>query len=319
MLTNTELYFIRQNYQTLGGTDCARKLNRSRHAVVTNAKAMGLDLTHEHRSNIMKRKLDKPFNKRNVNPSTFIIKEQMDKVNAYLLGFIWADGHVSFRGTSCQISARFVTDDAMDIVPLFQQKGKWCIYTQQPQGCRQCTCLSTNNRPLAEFLDNMDYIAKSSASAIKILNFIPTDLRRYWWLGCMDGDGCFSFGRVGQEIGVHSSYEQDWTHFEQLANQLGIAYHLERRIAKRGKSSAIRIVKKESCSKFIHYLYPNGYEFGLHRKFDKAMEMLQRCESTHIICPHCSGNVYIKSTDKVVCSHCDKEVEINNFVKSRIK
>ena len=277
MLTNTELDFIRQNYQILGGTDCARKLNRSRHAVVTNAKAMGLDLTHEHRSNIMKRKLDKPFDERNVNPSSFIIPEQMDKVNAYLLGF-----------------------------------------TATPPGCREATIVSTNNRPLAEFLNSMDYITKSSAPATKILNFIPQNLRRYWWLGCMDGDGCFSFGKIGQEIGIHSSYTQDWTHAEQLAKQLGIDYHLERRIAKRGKSSAIRIIKKESCSKFIHYLYPTGYEFGLCRKHQKATQMLERCESIHIVCPHCSGDIYLKCSDDVTCFHCKKDVYLNNFVKSRV-
>jgi hypothetical protein len=318
MLTNTELDFIRQNYQILGGTDCARKLNRSRHAVVTNAKAMGLDLTHEHRSNIMKRKLDKPFDERNVNPSSFIIPEQMDKVNAYLLGFIWADGHVSFKHSACRIEARFVTDDAPDILPLFRKAGKWGEYTATPPGCREATIVSTNNRPLAEFLNSMDYITKSSAPATKILNFIPQNLRRYWWLGCMDGDGCFSFGKIGQEIGIHSSYTQDWTHAEQLAKQLGIDYHLERRIAKRGKSSAIRIIKKESCSKFIHYLYPTGYEFGLCRKHQKATQMLERCESIHIVCPHCSGDIYLKCSDDVTCFHCKKDVYLNNFVKSRV-
>ncbi len=321
MLTNTELDFIRQNYQTLGGTDCARKLNRSRNTINITAKAMGLSLTHEHRSNIMKRKLYKPFDKRNVNPSSFIISEQMKKVNAYLLGFIWADGHISFCRSACEISARFVTDDAPDIIPLFQQTGKWGIYKQHPEGCREATIIKTNNRPLAEFLNSMDYVTKSNAPATKILSFIPTHLRRYWWLGCLDGDGCFSvgIGKQGQEIGIHSSYDQDWTHFKELTEELDMCYYFERRKRTNGTSSAVRIVKKESCAKFIHYLYPNGYEFGLRRKFAKAMEMLQRCESTHIICPHCGGDIYLKSSDNVVCSHCNKEVVINNFVKSRIK
>lgn len=319
MLTNTELDFIRQNYQSIGITDCARYLNRSRSAIITNAKAMGLSLTHEHRSNIMKRKLDKPFDKRNVNPSSFIIPEQMGAVNAYLLGFIWADGHISFRRSACQIEARFVTDDASDILPLFQRTGKWGKYTQTPLGCREATIVSTNNRPLAEFLNSMDYVAKSSAPATKILDFIPEHLRRYWWLGCMDGDGCFMLGKRGQEVSISSSYTQEWTHAEQFAKQLGIAYHLERRIRGTGKSSAIRIVKKESCFKFIHYLYPFGYEFGLRRKHHKAMEILRRCESTHTICPHCGGDVYLKSSDNVICSHCNDGIHINNFVKSRVK
>jgi hypothetical protein len=319
MLTITELNFIRQNYQTLGITDCAKRLGRSRTAIMRNAKTMGLKLSRQHRSNIMKRKLDKPFDKRNVNPSSFIIREELKKVNAYLLGFIWADGHVSFKRGACHISARFVTNDAPDIIPQFRQTGKWYEYTQTPPACQEATVVQTNNRPLAEFLDRMDYITKSNASAIKILNFIPEPLRRYWWLGCLDGDGSFSILKRGQEIGIHSSYEQDWSHFEQLAKELDIDFHLERRIAKRGKSSAIRIVKKESCIKFIHHLYPDGYEFGLRRKFDKAMQILERCKSTHIICPHCGGNIYLKSSTNVVCSHCENAVEINNFVRSRIR
>lgn len=319
MLTVTELDFIRQNYQILGGTDCARKLNRSRTAIRENAKAMGLELSHTHRSNIMKRKLDKLPEQRNVNPLPFIMAAKMSVVNAYLLGFIWADGHISFRGTGQQIITNFVSEDANDFLPLFYQTGKWSVRTQQPKGCREATYVSTNNRPLAEFLNSMDYVAKSFAAATKILRHIPEPLRRYWWLGCLDGDGCFTLGKRGQEIQISSSYEQDWTHFEQLAKELGIEYHLERRIAKRGKSSSIRIVKKASCIKFIHYLYPSGYEFGLKRKYQKAMKMLTRCESTHIICPHCRGDMYLTTlVSSVICDSCHNGVPVNNHILSRI-
>ena len=318
MLTDSELTFIRQNYQILGGTDCAKQLNRSRTTVIHNAKSMGLELSHIHRSNIMKRKLDKLPEHRNVNPLPFIVAEKMFPVNAYLLGFIWADGHVSFKNGACHISARFVTDDAPDIISQFRQVGKWGEYKNIPPNGREATVVQTNNRPLAEFLNRMDYIAKFFASATKILDFIPYPLRRYWWLGFMDGDGCFTIGKRGQEIQISSSYEQDWSHFERLAKELGIEYHLERRIAKRGKSSAIRIIKKASCIKLIHYLYPDEYEFGLKRKYQKAIQMLDRCESTHIICPHCNEDIYLQSPHDTKCSHCNNLVEINNFVKSRI-
>jgi hypothetical protein len=282
MLIETELDFIRQNYQNLGATDCAKHLHRSLTAIRKNAQSMGLNLTHENRSNIMKRKLDKPFDKRNVNPCPFITVDQMKPIHAYLLGFIWADGHVSFKYKACSIEARFVTDDALDILPLFRQTGKWGEYTQTPQGCREATIVKTNNRPFAEFLDKMDYVTKSSAPATKILKFIPSELHRYWWLGCIDGDGCFHIPKKpGQEISISSTLDQNWEHLEQLAPQIGVDYHLARRIEKTGTSSEIRIVKKASCSKLIHYLYPQSYEFGLKRKYQKAMQMLERCETYH--------------------------------------
>jgi hypothetical protein len=319
MLTTTEIEFIRQNYQKLGGTDCAHQLNRSRNAIVKNAKYLGLALTHSDRSNIMKRKLDKPPEKRNVNHLPFTIAEQMTPVNAYLLGFIWADGHVAFYRGSCKIEARFVTDDAIDILPLFQKTGKWGTYIQHPLGCREATIATTNNRPFVEFLTNMDYITKSSAPATKILNYIPNHLKRYWWLGCMDGDGCFNIGNRGQEIGIYSSYNQDWSYFDNLAKELNIEYHFAQQITKKGKSSRIRIVKKDSCIKFINFLYPNGYEFGLKRKFNKAMEMLKRCQSTHILCPTCSNSIYLNKISKnIECNHCHQNVVINNYVLARI-
>lgn len=279
MLTDTDIEFIRQNYLLLGATDCARKINRSLTAVRKHAKHFGLALTHTHRSNIMRRKLDKPPDKRNVNHLPFTIPEKLQPVNTYLLGFIWADGHVSFRDAACLITARFVTDDAHDILPLFNETGKWSVYTQTPNGCREATITQTNNRPFAEFLDKMDYITKSNASAEKILNFIPEHLRRYWWLGYIDGDGCFYIGKKGQEISISSGYNQDWTHFEQLAKEINLEYHFDKRKTQRGNSSDIRVVKKESCAKFIRFLYSEGYEFGLKRKYDKAMEMLKRCET----------------------------------------
>lgn len=277
MLTKTNIEFIRQNYLSLGATDCAHQLNRSLTAVRKHAKQLGLALTHTHRSNIMRRKLDKPPDKRNVNHLPFTIPEKMQPVNSFLLGFIWADGHVSFCNTECRIQASFVVDDSPCFLPLFQQTGKWNIYIRNISGCRKAFSVSTNNRPFAEFLTKMDYITKSNASADKILNFIPENLRRYWWLGCIDGDGCFYIGKTGQEIGISSSYTQNWSYFEKLAAEIQIDFHLEKRISDKGNSSSIRIVKKESCAKFIRFLYPDGYEFGLKRKYDKAMEMLKRC------------------------------------------
>ena len=72
MLNETEIKYINENYNKIGATDCSRNLKRSRSAIVKNAKLLGLSLSHTDRSNIMRRKLDKPNNKRNVNPEQFI-------------------------------------------------------------------------------------------------------------------------------------------------------------------------------------------------------------------------------------------------------
>lgn len=266
-----EQQYLIANISVIGITHCAKNLGRSRNCIYQNAKRLKLRLD---RSKIMLYVNKKPFHRFNVNPSFFIIPENMKPVNAFLLGFIWADGHICFCGTGCQISARFVTDDAPDFIPVFKQSGKWSIYTQHPKGCREATIIQTNNRPLAEYLRDKGYQSKSNGSAIDILNTIPKHLHRHWWRGCFDGDGCFYVGKKYGQVSLFSTYEQDWAHFNQLCNELEIPYTITRTVRKCGKSSCVRITSKNSIQKLIHYLYPNGYEFGLKRKYVKAMELV---------------------------------------------
>ena len=266
-----EQQYLIANFSVIGGTRCAKNLHRSRQCINQNAKRLGLKLD---RSKIMLYVLKKPFNQFNVDPTFFIIPEQMTSVNTYLLGFIWADGHISFRGTAAEISARFVTDDSYDLIPIFKETGKWSIYTQHPYGCREATIVQTNNRPLAEYLRDKGYVAKSSNAATDILNTIPKHLNRHWWRGCFDGDGCFYIGKKYSQISLFSTYEQDWKHFDVLCKEQNIPYTICRTIRRRGKSSSVRISSQDGMCKLIHYLYPNGFEFGLKRKFIKSQLLL---------------------------------------------
>lgn len=267
----TEQQYLIANYSVIGATHCAKNLGKTRHSVRRIAKQLGLQLD---RSKIMLHAYKKSFDKYNVNPTGFIVPDKMSAVNAYLLGFIWADGHISFRGTAAEISARFVSDDSYDLIPLFQKTGKWSVYTQHPPGCREATIVSTNNRPFAEYLDKFGYSAKSSGSAVDILNQIPEHFHHYWWRGCFDGDGCFYVGRKYNQIGLYSTYEQDWTHFDNLCKNIGVGYTITKTIRSKGKSSSVRISSKNDMTTFIHYLYPDGFDLGLKRKYDKAIQIL---------------------------------------------
>lgn len=271
MLNETEIKYINENYNKIGATDCSRNLKRSRSAIVKNAKLLGLSLSHTDRSNIMRRKLDKPNNKRNVNPEQFI--NCKTKEIAYLLGFIWADGHISFKNTGCRITSNFVADDGTDLIPIFKKVGKWGIYTNKPKTKRQGrkqNIVQTNNRPLAEFLKSKGYITKSQGNACDILSVIPKKLHRYWWLGCFDGDGSFYVGKKYGQITLYSSYEQDWKHFDELSKNINVDYKLNKRITTRGNSSEIRVFNRKSILNLYKFLHPKKYELGLKRKFKKA-------------------------------------------------
>jgi hypothetical protein len=68
-----------------------------------------------------------------------------------------------------------------------------------------------------------------------------------------------------------------------VSDSLNIKYSIQRIILKSGNSySTIRIVNIKGIYAIYKYLYPNGFEFGLKRKFDKCVDIInQPIYNTH--------------------------------------
>ena len=195
---------------------------------------------------------------------------------AYFLGFLWSDGSIERYRTILEI----VEDDALDIVEDIKSINFLNV----------CTMRRTrkNRRPQmsiyfcdSKFYDDYQskyFIDKSFKSPIELLNDIPVDLVRYFYLGLIDGDGCFYFNEKNKsrQFYITSCYDQDWSHIESLFKSLDInQYEIRRVISKKGnKSSYIRIKKHQEIVNLYKYLYPNGYELGLKRKFNKCKSII---------------------------------------------
>ncbi len=193
---------------------------------------------------------------------------------AYLLGFIWADGHISFSGAQATVSVQIVEEDANNLRDIFLKTGKWNFYTYQNKKhptWKPVTKIVTQNRPFAEYLVTKGYKSKSD-SCDEILKTIPMELQHYFFRGLFDGDGCLHFvNRLSNrpQIVIASEYTQDWTYLEQLLKTLNIKYNLARIISKKNhKSSRIRITGIQKCKNFLTYIYQDE-KFGLDRKYDK--------------------------------------------------
>lgn len=275
---DVEKQYLIDNYSKIGATHCAKNLGRSRHCIQQNAKRLNLKLD---RSKICLYIFQKEYKDFSVNPRSFIENCCMTPIHAYLLGFIWADGHISKNGYT--ISARFIKTDSVDFLPIFQKSGKWNIYKTNPKTKREGKLqyvLYTSNKPLLEYLKSKGYSAKSTQSAVDIISSIPHNLQHYWWRGCFDGDGGFYVGKNGYgQITLHSTYEQDWNHIDLLCKELNIRYKISKRIktikGKISRSSGAQIFYGKGIKKLCNYLYPNGLEFGLKRKFNKAQQLIK--------------------------------------------
>jgi len=105
-----------------------------------------------------------------------------------------------------------------------------------------------------------------------ILNKIPKDLHRYFFLGFFDGDGCLyhNKGRNCFTLSFTGPKEQDWRFVEELLKSLQIKYGIIRRshVSKEGttqSNSFISIQNWSGIKKALEFLY-NGTDLGLSRK-----------------------------------------------------
>ena len=194
----------------------------------------------------------------------------------YFLGFLWSDGYVERYRTILEI----LEDDALEIVDNIKSIDFLNIHTSRRA--------RKNRRPQisiyfcdSKFYDNYQskyFLNKSVKSPIDLINDIPKYLLRYFYLGLIDGDGCFYFNlkNKSRQFYLSSTYDQDWSHMVNLFNFLSISqYEIRRIVAKNGnKSSYIRIKKHSEIQLLYNYLYPNGYELGLKRKYNKCSEIV---------------------------------------------
>jgi len=204
-------------------------------------------------------------------------KDSFSKEAAYVLGFLWADGHVvnpSFKQYISRITILF--DDFLNVEKSFDTLGHWLKYKLKRKGDKKffgefCLC----NKKFHAFLVENDYHLKSTVSPTKILSLIPDNLHYLFFRGVFDGDGhngvveksCFN-------VGISASFNFDWSSFEHLCQVLKINHKIEKikKTFENGKvhqSSLFFINTEYDCKLFLDYIY-KGREndcIGLDRKF----------------------------------------------------
>lgn len=220
-----------------------------------------------------------------------LIKDKSNKVDAncfinnitkessYILGLLWADGHVEHNNYKYTINVECLSVDMDYFIPVFNKTGDWLYYDRIRKGRKPITKAHTSNKELNLYLSNKDYLNKSYISPKLILETIPSDLKRYFILGVIDGDGCFYFNeKYGlRQFTITGTLNQDWSDFENIFNELEITYKINRVENSKTGYSQIRITNKTNILKLGGYLYPtikiDG--IGLPRKYDKFLNIIK--------------------------------------------
>ena len=123
--TAKEILIIKNNYSNYGSKYCADILNKTRQQVISKANRLGLKFNAE---NLYKLRMKKSENFA-VKADLFINCQTPE--TAYLLGFIWGDGHVvnnnkKFK-TEQKLIVNGIQEDIENILPLFELFGKWSL------------------------------------------------------------------------------------------------------------------------------------------------------------------------------------------------
>lgn len=209
-----------------------------------------------------------------------VFMKNFTKESVYLLGFIWGDGYVSNGGTNKQIRIECVSEDIEALKPVLEKTGKWTYNKRMRLNKkREVTIATTSNKKLINFLVENDYKNKSMATPEKIWNKIPDEFKKYFILGWIDADGCFYHNNKWNlnQFYLSGSYEQDWTVFEKLLNELNIKYKIQR-MKNKTKYSCIRTTNRKEIKKIGNYIYDNL--IPLKRKHDKYMLIINNLNNT---------------------------------------
>ncbi len=273
--TKEEEDFLKENYSENGASFCKNTLAVDNFKITLKANRLGLTLTDNASKNIKKETMLELTSKRsydsfNVNPKQFL------KINspeiAYILGFIWADGYVRKNKNANTIKIDINTKDFNDLKYIFDTTGNWRYYHYTRKEGYKSTTITTNNRPIVDFLINNDYNNKSLLSPNKIIECVPKKLQHYFFRGWSDGDGCFYFSEKNKSFTMVGTYEQSWDSLCNILNLLKIKNKVTKKInSKNQKCSVVVLSDKESIIKWGNYIYKNfkKEKIGLERKYKK--------------------------------------------------
>jgi hypothetical protein len=192
----------------------------------------------------------------------------------YYLGFLWADGYIS-KDKHYKIYLTLKEEDGRAIEKYIKSVGD--IKMKYKKSTGQISHY-IGDKELHSFLKSNGYYTKSTDSPSTLLNIIPDNMKPYFFLGLIDGDGGFYFYKKGylRNFTVTSSEHQDWSHMIKLSEYLDInKYDIIKRNTGKGMNSVYRINNKKDIEKIHNYIYSDINFIPLTRKYLISTEIIK--------------------------------------------
>lgn len=246
--TQKERDFVFNNFKKLSINDICKNIDKSRRSLFSFLRMNKINIKDN-------------WNLYDVQPSIFLNIKSPEV--AYVLGFLWADGHL---GNSNKILIDNKRSDVENIQNVFYKTGEWKVSFLNRENKSPSAQLYTINEILYNFLLENDYGAKSKKSPCKILNKIPDNIKKYFFRGWFDGDGSISKSKY-YNISIAGSYSQDWSALENLSLKIFSKGRINKTKTKKGHKSSSFLLSGISAKRFLDYIYKDYDEIGLDRKY----------------------------------------------------
>ena len=243
-LTIEEKEWLKDNWCYLSAKECGYKLNKNPKQIMVIAHKMGLG---------SKQKNQYLFKTLNIDPRRFL--NITEPVISYFLGLIWADGSIRVGDRKIALTMAKEDLEPLNLEKYIGKMTKQFSKNKKHPSYKEIMKYTFKSRPIYDFLISCGYKEKSIISPDLILEKIPENLKSYFYLGWLDGDG--SINRVPYTISFAGSINQNWNSLIILCNFLDIKYNIYKSKNKRGKGSSFIIRGQNETIKFGKYIYNN--------------------------------------------------------------
>ncbi len=140
--------------------------------------------------------------------------------------------------------------------PILEDISNWSFYKRKRE-YRPTINAYLSDKKFHNILVENDYLNKSKYSPCKIYYKLPDPMKKYFLLGVIDGDGCFYYNKKNytRQFILTGSFEQDWSLFENIFNDINIRFSIIRKKNKNSGYSQFRVTNKKDIIKIGEFIY----------------------------------------------------------------
>jgi predicted DNA-binding protein YlxM (UPF0122 family) len=249
-------------YKTgLSSYEVARKLNRSYKSVTNALERAGENTRDAHHCN----------KQLSVKEDYF---ESIDTpTKAYLLGFIFADGNTfgtRFKMSLAEVDKYFLEMFKAEI----EHTGDLYFEEVEKEERQNMWSLTIYSKKMTDDLKRHGVI-ENKENRVEYPRYLPNELRRYFFHGLLDGDGCVTADKVGRGTTLSVSIHGAITLIPEIRNAIREETGLKGIFIKKKKGHGCRVsFRGTQAILMANYLYEMTSKFFLKRKLYRYKDIL---------------------------------------------